>query len=158
MNDFDFAEWDNQFDSELLKREVANAESNSGDFENVPYGTYEVKINKLELAKTKTGSPKMSCWFKILEGDQKDRLIFMNQVMTTGFGIHKCNELLKSLSSGLPVQFEGWQQYAKLLVDILGEIDGKYEYQLKYEGQVSKKDGKTYDTFKIEKVFEATPF
>lgn len=163
MNDFDFAEWDNEFDSELLKEDIASAESKSGDYTEIPHGTYEVKITKLELGKTNAGKPKLACWFKILAGEYKDQMIFMNQVIDAsnpnarGFQLHKCNEFLRTLSS-LPVSFESFKQYNLLLTDIMGEIDGKYEYQLNYGGQVSKKDGKTYDTFKIEKTFEAAPF
>ena len=37
--------------------------------------------------------------------------------------------------------------------DIMEEINGRYEYQLNYS-----KDKNGYSAFKIEKVFEATPF
>lgn len=157
MSDFDFTEWDNEFDSESLKKELVNTENSSGDYKEVPHGEYEVKITKLELTKSKSGKPMVSCWFKILAGEYKEQMIFMNQPIVPVFGLHKCNEFLRTLSS-LSVSFESFEQYAKLLTDILNEIDGKYEYQLNYGGQVSKKDGKTYNTFKIEKTFEATPF
>ena len=158
MNDFDFAAWDNEFDSELIQAEIAKAESNSGDYEEVPHGTYEVKIQKLELGQTKAGKPKLACWFKILAGEYKEQMIFMNQVIDPstpnimGFQLHKCNEFLRSLSS-LPVSFESFKQYNLLLMDIMGEIDGKFEYQLNYSA-----DKKGYNTFKIEKTFEAAPF
>lgn len=159
MDDFDFAAWDNEFDSELLQDEIAKAESGSGDYKEVPHGTYEVKITKLELGQTKAGKPKLACWFKILEGEYKEQMIFMNQVIdptnpnARGFQLHKCNEFLRSLSSSLSVSFESFKQYNMLLKNIMDEIDGKYEYQLNYG-----KDKKDYNTFKIEKTFEAAPF
>ncbi len=158
MSDFDFAAWDNEFDSELLQDEIAKAESGSGDYEEVPHGTYEVKITKLELGQTKAGKPKLACWFKIIAGEYENKMIFMNQVIdpsnpnARGFQLHKCNEFLRSLSS-LSVSFESFKQYNMLLKNIMDEIDGKYEYQLNYG-----KDKKDFNTFKIEKTFEAAPF
>ena len=158
MNDFDFAQWDNEFDSDLLKDEVVKAESGNSDYEEVPHGTYEVKITKLELGQTKAGKPKLACWFKIIAGQYENQMIFMNQVIdpsnpnARGFQLHKCNEFLRSLSS-LPVSFESFKQYSLLLTDIMGEIDGKFEYQLNYGA-----DKKGYNVFKIEKTFEAAPF
>lgn len=150
---FNFEDWDNQFDSEALKNDLDNVNSNDSNGDEVPYDVYEVKITKLELVLSKTsGKPMVTCWFKILSKKCNSRMIFMNQVISNGFGLHKANEFLRSLSD-VPVTFESFSQYGKLLVDIKGEIDGKYEYQLNYS-----KDAKGYNTFKIEKVFDAAPF
>ena len=155
---FDFEEWDNQFNSETLKEDLEKVKNNNSNFDKVPYGVYEVKVEKLELTQSKTsGKPMLSCWFKIVNGEQKNRLIFLHQTIENGFGLHKANEFLKTLSN-IPVSFESFKQYNELLSDIKGEIDGKYEYQLNYEGQISKKNGQTYDSFKIEKTYELTPF
>lgn len=147
MTEFNFDEFDNQFDTESLKKDLADVESNTVERKEVPYGVYEVKVQKLELTKSKKGDPMVSCWFKIVAGEYKGQLIFMNQVLKTGFGLHNCNMFLKSLSS-LPVSFDSFKQYSLLLMDIKGEIDGKYEYQLKYS-----KDSNGYNTYKIEEVF-----
>lgn len=150
---FDFEQWDNQFNSEMLKEDLAKVKDNNSNYDEVPHGVYEVKIEKLELTQSKTsGKPMLSCWFKIVSREQNNRLIFMNQVIENGFGLHKANEFLKSLSN-VPVSFESFKQYSELLSDIKGEIDGRYEYQLNYG-----KDKKGYNTFVIEKTFAATPF
>ena len=49
MNDFDFDEFDSQFDSESLKKDLADVEAGNGERKEVPHGVYEVKITKLEL-------------------------------------------------------------------------------------------------------------
>lgn len=150
-NFFDFDEFDEQFDSESLKKDLAEAESGNAERKEVPHGIYEVKITKLELTKSKTsGQPMVSCWFKVVAGDMKGQMIFMNQVLKTGFGLHKCNEFLRSITS-LPVTFESFKQYNMLLMDIMEETDGKREYQLNYA-----KDAKGYNTFKIEKIFSVS--
>lgn len=55
-----FDELDNQFDEDFAKD--VEAAGGSGDFEDVPHGEYEVKIEKLEPAiAKKSGNPMMSC-------------------------------------------------------------------------------------------------
>lgn len=148
MNTFNFDDFDAKFNSNALKQDLADVENNNVERKEVPLGVYEVKITKLELTQSKTsGQPMVSCWFKILVGEYANQLIFANFVLSSGFGLHKCNEFLRSLSS-LPVTFESFKQYSMVLMDIVEEIDGKYEYQLNYS-----KNG-NFNTYKIEDVFE----
>lgn len=144
----DFSKFDKQMDLEGLKHDIEDAKENGGDFKEVPHGTYEVSINKLELTKSKKGDPMVSVWFKILTGEYKGSLIFMNQVITQGFQVHICNEFLRSLDSGVDVEFESYSQYAELLMDIAEAIDGQLEYGLEYG------ERKGFNTFKITDVFE----
>lgn len=147
-NSTNFEQWDNEFDSEALKNDLENVESGNQERKEVPPGQYEVKVTKLELTLSKKGSPMVTCWFKVVAGELTNQMIFMNQVLTSGFGLHKCNELLRSITS-LPVSFESFKQYNLLLMDIMEEIEGKREYQLNYG-----KDAKGYNTCKIEKIFD----
>ena len=80
-------EFDKSIDTEGLAKDVEEAAENGGRRE-VPHDTYEVAINKLELTKSKKGDPMVTCWMKIVEGEYKGSLIFMNQVVTQGFQIH----------------------------------------------------------------------
>ncbi len=124
-------------DVEGLKKDVEAAAANTGDFVEVPDGNYEVKVTKLELGKTgeksKTpGMPMAKVWFDIVAGDFKGQKIFMNQMLTSGFGIHKLNTLLTALETGVPVVFENFVQYGEMLNQIFAEVDGKAEYELAY--------------------------
>lgn len=147
----DFSKFDKAVDLEGLKNDLKEVEENggSGDFAEVKHGTYEVRINKLELTVSKKGDPMLSVWFKILNGEFKNSLIFMNQVITQPFQIHIAKEFLNSLDSGIEVDFESYSQFADLIMDIAEEIDGKLEYALKYD-----QNDKGYNTFKITDVFE----
>lgn len=73
----------------------------------------------------------------------------MNQMLTNGFGVHKMNELLTSLETGITVVFENFTQYAELMKQIFNEIDGKAEYQLSYG-----KNKKGFSTYTITQRFE----
>ncbi len=148
-----FAKFNEMIDVEGLKNDIESAASSTGEFVEVPKGDYEVKVVKLELGETgersKTpGMPMAKVWFDIIAGEYKGQKIFMNQMLTTGFGIHKMNELLTSLESGITVVFENFEQYADLMKQIFAEIDGKAEYQLAYG-----ENNKGFSTYTIVQKF-----
>lgn len=144
----DYSKFDKVVDIQGLKEDVKAASENQLDYKEVPKGTYEVEINKMELVESKKGDPMVSVWFKILNGDFKGSLIFYNQVITQGFQIHLANELLRNMESGLDVEFESYTQYGQLLLDIHEKVDGKLEFGLEYG------EKKGYPTFTITEVFE----
>jgi hypothetical protein len=144
----DFSKFDKAVDIEGLKKDVVAAADGQGDFKEVPHGTYEVSIDKLELVESKKGDPMVTCWFKILEGEYKGQRIFMNQVVTLGFQIHIVDEFLESLESGVEVKFESFAQYGKMLLDIHEAIDNNLEYAVEYG------ENKGFNTFKIVDVYE----
>jgi hypothetical protein len=132
-----FEKFNEMMDVAGLKNDVEAAASNTGEFVEVPKGDYEVKVTKIELGATgeqsKTpGMPMAKVWFDVLAGEFKGQKIFMNQMLTSGFGIHKMNEFLNSLETGIPVVFENFEQYAALFEEIFREVDGRAEYQLAY--------------------------
>lgn len=141
--------FDKAIDVEGLQKDVQEAAKNGTNFREVPHGEYEVKIEKLELVESKAGDPMVTVWFRVLAGDYKGSMIFMNQVITKGFQIHIMNEFLRSLDSGYDVEFRSYSQYGQLLMDIHEAIDGQLEYALKYgEGK------KGFNTYEITDVYE----
>lgn len=146
----DFSKFDKQVDLEGLKQDIMDAEENGGgDFKEVPHGKYEVAITKLELTESKKGDPMVRVWFKIISGEYKGSLIFMNQVITQGFQIHIADEFLRSLETTVDVQFESYSQYAEMFADIFEEIEDKVEFVLDYG-----ENKKGFNTFEIIDSFE----
>lgn len=150
-----FAQWDNSVDMEGLQKDIQEAaENGGGNYKEVPHGSYEVAIEKMELKATKEKKdPMVSIWLKIVsDGDFKGSMIFMNQVIKQGFQIHIVNEFLRSLlkeCANVPVvEFKSYAQYANLLMDIHELIAESFEYGLKY-GQTKK----GFDTFEITEVY-----
>ena len=139
-----FEKFNDMFDVEGLKQDVAAVASNTGDFEEVPHGNYEVKVSKIELTESKTGLPMAKVWFDIIAGEYKGQKIFCNQMLHKAFGIHKMKELLNSFETGIEVEFEGWEQFADLFKAIFNEIDGKAEFQLAYTANPKNKDFSDY--------------
>lgn len=140
--------FDKAIDTKALKEDAAKA-TEQGDFPEVPHGTYEVKIEKLELVESKSGKPMLSCWMKILDGQYKGQRLFYNQVMHVGFGIHKANEFLRSLDSDVDIEFESFKQFNDMVLNVHEAIDGVTEYAVEYGEE------KGYNTFKIVDVFDA---
>ena len=139
---------------EGLKEDVAKAAESKGEFVNVPFGNYEVSIEKLELGATgetsKTpGAPMAKVWFNIVAGEFKGQKIFMNQVLTTGFGIHKMNQFMESLETGIPVEFDNFEQYDELMKMVFNSVDNdKAEFQLAYT-----QNNKGYSVYEIVQRF-----
>lgn len=143
-----FAQFDKQFDLAGLKDDIAKAADNQKDFEEVPDGDYEVAIQKMELRESKTKKPMLTVWFKVVDGSRKGSLIFMNQLVDEAFKIHIANEFLRSLNSGLNIEFDSFVQYDKLIKEVF-EASKSYEYALEYAH-----NSKGFATYTINDVFE----
>ena len=145
-----FEKFNAKVDVEGLKNDIKESSENTGDFKEIPHGTYEVAVEKMEMVMTKKlpERPMLSVWFKILDGEFKNSRIFMNQLLTSGFPIHLSTEFLRSLDSGVEVGFEDYGQYYDNILDVYEAIEGVKEYALK------KEDNKGFDKFTIEQVFD----
>ena len=144
-----FEKWNSNVDLNGLQKDIKDAQENKREYEEIPHGEYEVKVDKMELKSSKKGDPMVSIWFTILEGKYKKSKLFLNQVITQGFQIHIVNELLKSMKTDLNIEFVDYKQYAELLLDVAEECDtNNLEFAIKYE------DNKGYDKFTITEVFE----
>ena len=141
-------QFDNAIDTKALADEVKNS-ADSPSYREVPEGTYEVAVEKLELVSSKNGKPMGTIWFKVLTGEYKGSRIFYNQVLEQAFQVHMFNEFVRSLDSGVNVEFTSYRQYGEILMNVAEAIDKKLEYGLVYG-----KNNKGYPTFEIEEVFE----
>lgn len=157
-----YDKWDKEIDVVGLAKDVKEVEANGtkNEYKEVPYGDYEVAVDKMELKSSKKGDPMVSIWFKIVSGEYKGSLIFMNQVVNQAFQIHIVNDILRKMTSEMPnsnavcSMIEGfktefsYKQYANLIMDIFEDINENYEFALSYE-----KNNKGYNTFDITEVF-----
>lgn len=138
-----------EFKTDELSKEVASA---SGEYVDVPAGTYEVKVVKLELGESRNHQPMAKVWFKVLTGEYANQMIFMNQVLISAFGIKKFNDFLSSLQSGVPIVFKDYVQYSELIDTVYNKIDMVHEYALDYVD----KNEKGYSEYVITDVYDVT--
>lgn len=147
-----FEKWNSNTDLVGLKKDIEEAKNKvGGEFEPIPHGQYEVKLENLELKPTKKDAkPMMVATFVILTGKYKKSKMWYNQVIQTGTQIHFAKEFLKSLDTGVDIEFDDYKQFSNLLMDIMEAIDEDgLEYALAYE------DNKGYDKYTIKEVFTA---
>lgn len=148
-----FENFDKKVDIAGLKNDIAEAEKNqpSGDYPVVPKGTYEVKIKSMEVKETKDKRPMLSVCAQILEGDFKKSCVWMNRVLfgtkNDGNMIASAVGWLKKLGVETEISFEGYQAFADLVLDIMEEVDGSFEYLIEY-------DEKAFNTITIKEIFE----
>lgn len=153
-----FSKWDKEIDTEGLQKDIEEAATNGGggNYKEVPHGNYEVAIQQMELKASKKGDPMVSIWFKIVsDGEYKGSMIFYNQIITQGFQIHNCNEMLRMIVSEMGedipfVEFKTYKQYSELLMDIYEAVADNFEYVLKYTANKKNKD---FSDFEITEVF-----
>ena len=137
-----------KFDKEIdkdIQKQIEDAENS--EYKEVPLGDYEVKVDNMELKISKSGNPMVSIWFRIVAGDYNNNLLFMNQVINQPFQIGLANKILRALDPNKNIEFETYSQYANLIMDIYEEIDGKFEYAIRY----GKKKG--FSTFEVLDIF-----
>ena len=141
--------FDKAIDTEGLKKDVEAAAAGKSDFPDIPVGKYEVKVVLMELTESKKGAPMLTIRFKILTGEYENSLIFYNQVLSTGFGIHNADVMMKSLGTEIEIKFVNFKQYNDLILDVAEAIEDKLEYGLDYT-----KNAKGYNVYKITDIFE----
>ena len=148
-----FEKFNKQIDVQGLKKDVQEVASNqgSGDYKEVTHGEYEVSIEKMELRESKKGDPMLSIWFKIIDGEFKNSIIFYNKVLTSVFFIHQACELMRSFETGVEVEFEDFVQFNDVINEVFEKVeDGELEFALNYS-----QNKKGFDEYEITDVFEA---
>lgn len=127
----DFEKFKKAFPPEKMKKDLEEAKTNDGS--SLPDGEYTCKLDKMELGESSKGALMIKAQFRIVEGEHKKQCIFKNCVLTgtknDGFMLHKANEFLESLDSGVDVVFEDWEQYNDLILDVAEAVQ---EDRLKY--------------------------
>lgn len=143
---------------ELAASQKEIAQNTSGDYPEVPFGKYEVKIEKMECKLTKKAPqrPMVSIWFKILEGQFKDSYIFYNGLFDEDWMRHRVVDFLSAILDddahkaeiNLILKDYDTNTINDFVMDIHEQVDGKFEYLLDY-GQK-----KNYNTYTIAEVFD----
>lgn len=142
--------WDATGKGEQIKRELEELENAPKERKDVPKGRYEVRIKDIFLKESKSGKPMVTAYIRVIsEGDYKGQTIFMHQLIDNQYGVHHCNEFLRSLKSDCPVAWTGkYSEYAAMLAEVVKDINQRgLEYQLNY----TEENG--YDKYIIEQVF-----
>lgn len=142
----DFKKFNKEFPADQVKKQMKDAEENSGGSD-LPDGEYKIKLDKMELAQSQKQQLMIKAQFRIQAGDHKNQCVFVNRVLTgtknDGFMMIKAKEFLESLDSGIDVEFNDWEQFNDLILDIadaVKEDDLSYIAVLDTEGKYQNFD------------------
>ena len=155
-----FDKFANQINADDLKASQKEIQANSnggGNYEEVPVGKYEVKVEKLECKMSKSGNPMVSIWFRIMTGKYEKSLIFYNGVFKEDWMRHRVAKILSDILDdgdrtaeiNLILKSNNVQVVNDLCMDIHESVDGRLEYLLDYGLS------KGYNTYAIKEVFDA---
>ncbi len=154
-----FDKYTNKIDAAELAASQNEIQSNAGggDYPEVPLGTYEVSVEKLECKVSSKGNPMVSIWFKILQGDFENFMIFYNGVFYEDWMRHRVVKMLSALLDdpsheaeiNLILKSNDVSTINDFCMDVHEAIDGKFEYLLDY-GQK-----KGFNTYSIKEVYDA---
>lgn len=153
----DFSAFDEKVDLQELQNEVQNAPDN--DFANVPDGTYIISIEKMEIKLTKAQDKLMfAVQAKIKEGEQANRMIFFNRVISGNKVSETWNDgrAIKSVCTWVnellgedetPVEFVNYADFADQILDVFQSIQGAIEVEVDYKADA-------FNPITIKEVFD----
>lgn len=143
----DYNRWNEEFGGDEALKQLEEAKKNNGQYQEVPDGTYNCSLEKLELCESKGGKPMIKAQFRIMEGEFKKQCLFNNQVFTRGFPQHKGMEFLRSLQifDESEVDFDGnFKDLNDLLLDMAEEAESQ---QMRF--RVSKTQDGEYSRIEV---------
>ena len=153
--------FDLKIDNTLLN-DIANASSNSGEFEELPLGRYEVKINSMQLTQSKNGDPMTKTIFEVVQGQYKGRYMFKNSVIYKGdrndaWRLKQELTFINSLQPTNQVNFYSFSDFEKQISNAFADINSR-----KLEYLVEIKEKNNFRTYSVIEVYrpraDDTPF
>ena len=145
-----FSKFNDIYDVKRLREEVKEVAQQAKERSEKPKpGIYPVFVKSMEYKESKDGKPMLAIQLKVLEGECKNKVLFANFALTSRYPIHHASEFLRSLGSGIEVDFLDFDQYEEVIADIYQwTVDNEADYDVEY----SIRDGK-YDDYKVIGVF-----
>lgn len=153
--------FDLKIDNNLLN-DIANASTNSGEFEELPLGRYEVKINSMELTQSKKGDPMTKTIFEVVQGQYKGRYIFKNSVIYKGdrndaWRLKQEIDFINSLQPSEAVNFYSFSDFEKQVSNAFADVNSR-----KLEYLIEIKEKNNFRTYSVVEVYrprsDDTPF
>ena len=153
----DFSAFDSKVDLAALQKEVEEAKD--ADFADVPDGKYIVSIEKMEIKLTKAQDKLMfAVQCKIKEGEQANRMIFFNRVISGNKVSENWNDgrAIKSVCTWVnkliaeddtPVEFVNYADFADQILDVFQSIQGAIEVEVDYKADA-------FNPITIKEVFD----
>lgn len=134
--------------SELEEMEKRYQEQNTGNYPELPSGTYPVELNKMEVGRSSWGTDQVNITFKITDGTHKNKLVFYNGTFDDHFAHGKLQtaKLISEMTDGEVDKFSilkeldaGPDAVSDYLTDLYQAIAGQLVFDLDYTVKESTK-------------------
>lgn len=156
---FNFEEFDKKLNMAQFAKDLEEAKNNaSADYPEIPKGTYDVKIERMEIKPTKTtNEPMFSVMLRIVEGEFKNGCLFFNRKIYGNKETDKWNDAkavqsviswLDKLETETIPEFKSYTQFNECILDIFEECE-EYGVTLSVEYDPDK-----FNPVSIKEVFE----
>ena len=145
---YDYSRFNDMIDRDAYNKQFADIEKNGGKktYEEIPEGSYEVKLARLELGPNKKNAPMVKIAYIVLKGEYKGQWIWNNYNVIYPLATHNLNELLKQMNPETVIEWNGdFSDYADMLADVLEELGNEVGFVLKLS-----KDSKGFNVLSID--------
>jgi hypothetical protein len=140
-------------DEQLNLKEMQKGIDEAGkNMEDVPKGTYICDLVKMEIGATKKDNrPMFIIQVKVLEGEYKNRNLFMNRVIygtkNDGSMIQSVQTILEKFETGIDTTFRGYMAFVDTVADIYENVQGIVELEIDW-------DEKAFNSISIKEVYD----
>jgi hypothetical protein len=140
---------DEQLNLDEIQKSVEDAKNNS---QNLPKGTYVCDLVKMEIGATKKDNrPMFIIQVKVLEGEYKNRNLFMNRVIygtkNDGSMIQSVQTILEKFETGIDTTFRGYNAFVDTVADIYENVQGIVELEIEWTPNI-------YDSISIKEIYD----
>lgn len=140
---------DEQLNLDEIQKSVEEAKNNS---QNLPKGTYIVEPVKMEIGATKQDKkPMFTLQVKVVEGEFKNRNLFMNRVIygtkNDGAMIQSVQTILDKFETGIDTTFKGYNAFIDTVADVYENVQGLVELEIEW-------DEKAFNSISIQEVYD----
>lgn len=120
----------NEFYKIVKKEEIQDLINNYKKKE-IPFGTYEVKINNITFKKSKNNRDMLCIIFNIINGEYINNTIILNQVMGEKFQNNIVDDILRFLSRSIKIETYSFKGYSELTEYINNNVSN-VKYNINY--------------------------
>ena len=134
-------------DTEKLTNDVREIEENGGkrEYQEIPEGTYEAVLARLECCENKNDEPMVKVAFRIIKGQYKGQWTWANYNLIYGLAISNLKTLLNDMEPEHEIEWDGnFAHFEETLINAFEELGEKVGVVLEIG-----KDKKGYPTFKV---------
>jgi hypothetical protein len=154
-----FDKFNKNIDVEEIKKQKEEARNGnkSGDFPDLPEGTYEGKLERMEIKATKTGEPQFSAMLRITSGKYKKFCVFYNKKIAGTkadmWMISQVEDFVNKFEPENEIDFNGdYDNFNEQIMDAAEEICGMgVEFVLEY---TDGKNGKKFSNVSINDTWD----